>query len=101
MCWLNDLIPYIDKTYSTLTDPVNRAIGGLSMGGGQTLKFGLPHTDLFNWIGAFAPAAPNAPAQNVPDPSIIKANVRYIYLAVGTTDGFETFNRAIPQVLRR
>src|SRR6185369_16877896 len=33
---LNDLIPYIEKTYSASTDPMQRAIGGLSMGGGQT-----------------------------------------------------------------
>ncbi|MBN1578460.1 MAG: esterase family protein [Chitinispirillaceae bacterium] len=82
----NDLIPYIDKTYSTLTDPLNRAIGGLSMGGGQALNYGLPHTDVFNWIGAFAPAVPNAPEKNVPDPSVIKANVRYIFIGVGTAD---------------
>lgn len=83
---LKDLIPYIDKKYSTLIDPLSRAIGGLSMGGGQTLNFGLTNTDVFNWIGAFAPAIPNAPEKNVPDPSVIKEKMRYIFIGVGTAD---------------
>ena len=40
---LNDLIPFIEKTYPTLTDKDHRAIAGLSMGGGQSLNFGLGH----------------------------------------------------------
>lgn len=86
---LNDLIPHIDSTYSTLADPVDRAVGGWSMGGGQSLKFGLPHTDVFNWIGAFAPAAHHSPAQIIPDPSVIQEKVQFIYLGVGTNDGLK------------
>ncbi|MDB5239420.1 MAG: esterase, partial [Spirosoma sp.] len=37
---LNDLIPFIEKKYPTLTDREHRAIAGLSMGGGQSLNFG-------------------------------------------------------------
>src|SRR5215213_7360538 len=36
---LNDLIPYIENFFSTLKDRENRAIAGLSMGGGQSLNF--------------------------------------------------------------
>ena len=35
---INDLIPMIDATYRTLADRDNRAMAGLSMGGGQTLQ---------------------------------------------------------------
>jgi enterochelin esterase-like enzyme len=38
---LNDLIPYIEKNFPVLTDREHRAIAGLSMGGGQSLNFGL------------------------------------------------------------
>jgi enterochelin esterase-like enzyme len=38
---LTDLIPFVEKKYSTLTDREHRAIAGLSMGGGQSLNFGL------------------------------------------------------------
>ncbi len=36
---LNDLIPFIQSKYSTQTDRENRALAGLSMGGGQSLDF--------------------------------------------------------------
>nr|GFC53335.1 hypothetical protein [Tanacetum cinerariifolium] len=38
---LTDLIPYVEKHYPALTTRENRAIAGLSMGGGQSLDFGL------------------------------------------------------------
>src|SRR5690606_27642748 len=38
---LNDLIPFIEKKYPVLNDREHRAIAGLSMGGGQSLNFGL------------------------------------------------------------
>jgi enterochelin esterase-like enzyme len=85
---LKDLIPHIEKTYSVLTDPANRAIAGLSMGGGQTYNFGLKNHTLFSWMGAYS-AAPNtnAPAANIPDPEAIKRSMRYIYISCGTKDG--------------
>ena len=55
---LQDVIPAIESRYSVQADREHRAIAGLSMGGGQTLNFGLGHLDTFAWIGAFS-AAPN------------------------------------------
>jgi enterochelin esterase-like enzyme len=88
---LNDLIPHIEKTYSASTEPIQRAIAGLSMGGGQTYNFGLPNSTVFNWMGAFS-AAPNtiAPETNIKDPAVIKKNMRYIYISVGTKDGLKS-----------
>jgi hypothetical protein len=40
---LDNLIPAIEKKYAALTDREHRARAGLSMGGGQTLNFGLGH----------------------------------------------------------
>jgi enterochelin esterase-like enzyme len=47
---LNDLIPFIEKKFPTYTDREHRAIAGLSMGGGQSLNFGLGNLDKFAWI---------------------------------------------------
>ena len=55
---LNDLIPFIEKYYPVYTDREHRAIAGLSMGGGQSLNFGLGNLDKFAWIGGFS-SAPN------------------------------------------
>ena len=55
---LTDLIPFIEKTYSVKADRESRALAGLSMGGGQSLNFGLSNLDTFAWVGGFS-SAPN------------------------------------------
>ncbi len=50
---LDDVIPSIESEYSVAADREHRALAGLSMGGGQTLNFGLTHLDTFAWIGDF------------------------------------------------
>ena len=50
------LIPFVDRTYRTLTDRDNRAMAGLSMGGMQTFHITLNHLDLFSHIGGFSGA---------------------------------------------
>jgi enterochelin esterase-like enzyme len=51
---LNDLIPFVDKNYRTLTDGKNRAMAGLSMGGMVTTSVTLPNLDKFAYIGCFS-----------------------------------------------
>ena len=84
---LNDVIPTIESRYSTLSDREHRALAGLSMGGGQTLNFGLGHLDRFAWIGAFS-SAPNTkqPAQLVPDPAAAKRQLKLLWLSCGNRD---------------
>src|SRR5205814_10288914 len=52
--FLTDLLPYVEKTYRTLTDRQSRAIAGLSMGGNQTLNIAIPHLDKFAYVGVFS-----------------------------------------------
>ena len=67
---IDDLIPFIESKYSVKKGRESRALAGLSMGGGQSLNFGLGHPDLFPWIGGFS-SAPNTklPEELVPNPS--------------------------------
>lgn len=51
-----DVIPYIDSRYRTRADRDDRAIIGLSMGGGQSLSIGLNHLELFSYVGGFSAA---------------------------------------------
>ncbi len=51
-----DLIPFIDSQFRTIPDREHRALSGLSMGGGQPVRIGLHHPDLFSYLGAFSPA---------------------------------------------
>lgn len=51
---LTDIVPMIDRTYRVAGGRENRAIAGLSMGGGQAFTIGLKHLDQFAWIGQFS-----------------------------------------------
>jgi enterochelin esterase-like enzyme len=85
---INDLIPWVEKTYSAATDADSRAISGLSMGGGQTFNFGFPNIDKFHYIGPYS-AAPNTqnPEQTIKDLNALKQSVKLIFIACGTADG--------------
>jgi enterochelin esterase-like enzyme len=56
--FLEDVIPFAERTYKVATTPDRRAIAGLSMGGGQSLTIGLQHPELFHWVMGFSSAAP-------------------------------------------
>ena len=49
-----NIVPFIDKNYRTLTDAKNRALCGLSMGGGQAFYVGLASLDYFGSVGVFS-----------------------------------------------
>ena len=85
---LDDVIPAIQSRYSTYTNRENRALAGLSMGGGQSLNFGLTHLDTFAWIGGFS-SAPNTkkPADLVPDPAAAQAQIKLLWISAGNKDG--------------
>lgn len=82
-----DLIPFIEKTYSVRTDRESRALAGLSMGGGQTLNFGLTRHDSFAWLGAFAPAPNTRPAADlIKDPVATSKKLKLLWLSCGDKD---------------
>jgi len=51
---LDELIPYIDANFRTLSDQPHRAMAGLSMGGMETKTITLKHLDTFSHIGLFS-----------------------------------------------
>jgi enterochelin esterase-like enzyme len=97
---LDDVIPTIESRYSTYTNRENRAIAGLSMGGGQSLNFGLAHLDKFAWVGGFS-SAPNTkpPAQLIPDPNAAQ-QLKLLWLSCGSKDGLITLNQGLHAYLK-
>ena len=91
---LNDLIPYIEKKYPVLNDRESRAIAGLSMGGGQSLNFGLGNLDKFAWVGGFS-SAPNTkrPEELIPDPVAAKSKLKLLWISCGDNDGLIAFSK--------
>nr|WP_320021159.1 alpha/beta hydrolase-fold protein [uncultured Draconibacterium sp.] len=49
-----NIVPFIDTNYRTLANPGNRAICGLSMGGGQSFFVGLESPEYFGSVGVFS-----------------------------------------------
>ncbi|MGB3004921.1 MAG: alpha/beta hydrolase-fold protein [Chitinophagaceae bacterium] len=97
---LNDLIPFIEKKYSVFTDREHRAVAGLSMGGGQSLNFGLGNLDKFAWIGGFS-SAPNTktPQELVPDIAAAKEKIKLLYMSCGASDGLISFSKRLHDYL--
>jgi enterochelin esterase-like enzyme len=91
---INDLIPYVEKTYPVLKDREHRAIAGLSMGGGQSLNFGLGNLDKFAWVGGFS-SAPNTktPEELMPNPADAKTKLKLLWISCGDKDGLITFSK--------
>ena len=85
---IDDLIPFIQSQYSTYTDQEHRAIAGLSMGGGQSLNFGLGNLDKFAFVGGFS-SAPNTkqPEQLIPDVDAMKKANKVLWMVCGSKDG--------------
>jgi enterochelin esterase-like enzyme len=95
----NDLIPYIEKNYSTYAEysddgydmsasREHRAMAGLSMGGMQTINIGIGEcVDLFAYFGAFS-AAPTSNTASV-TADLLKDSpyeIKYFYNICGTDD---------------
>ena len=53
---VEEIIPYIDRTFPTIRDRSGRFIGGVSSGGYTALSIGLRHPELFTKIGGHMPA---------------------------------------------
>jgi enterochelin esterase-like enzyme len=98
---LEDLIPYVESHYSVKADREHRALAGLSMGGGQSLNFGLKHLDTFAWIGGFS-SAPNTrpPAELLPDPAAAKEKLKLLYLSCGNKDGLIRISQGVHAYLK-
>jgi enterochelin esterase family protein len=86
---LTDLIPTIDARYRTRGDRENRAMAGLSMGGGQTLQITSKHLNLFAWIGSFSAPLRNFDAKTsmngvLTDAAAFNKQVRLLWIGAGT-----------------
>ncbi|MCB8995280.1 MAG: esterase family protein [Bacteroidales bacterium] len=98
---LTSLIPFIKKNYPVKKGREHRAIAGLSMGGGQSLNFGLGNPDQFAWVGGFS-SAPNTkpPEELVPLPEKTKKQLRLLWISCGGNDGLLPFSQRTHDYLK-
>ena len=92
---LNDLIPYVDSHFRTLSDREHRAMAGLSWGGHQTFDVVLNHLDKFSYMGTFSGAIFGVDLQTVYNgiftrPDEFNKKIHYLYMSSGTEENFGT-----------
>jgi enterochelin esterase family protein len=101
---VKDLIPFIDGSFRTLADREHRAIAGLSMGGGQAMRTGLGHLDLFAWVGTFSGALRDFHIESsyggvFRDAAAANRQLRLLWIGCGTEDRLIQSAREIHQLL--
>ena len=92
---INDMIPYIDSHFRTLTDGNNRAMAGLSMGTFVTRVVALANLDKFSYIGIFSGGTV------VPADISDKSKVKLLFMSFGSrergSDGLKAAADALQQ----
>lgn len=88
---LGEVLPFVEKNYRVSREAKDRAIVGLSMGGGHALRIGLGHPDRFRWVGAFSSAAPEEGLETrfasvLAAARAKKPDTPHLYIAIGRDD---------------
>jgi enterochelin esterase family protein len=115
--FVEDIMPQIESRYRVLTDRKNRAMAGLSMGGGQTLNIGFTHLDKFGYLGVFSsgvfgivggsrPPTTNEPPWEVRqketlDNASLKEGLKLLWFATGKDDFLVKTSQATVDMLKK
>ncbi len=84
---VEDIIPYVEKHYRVKDDMENRAIAGLSMGGGQTMTATALYPRTFGYIGVWSAGSRLTDEQLSLRLSLLKtAGAKLFYVACGVDD---------------
>jgi enterochelin esterase family protein len=104
---LQEVIPLVERNYRVYTDADQRAIAGLSMGGGQALSIGLARTDLFHYVLGFSGAV-GGPFMNaetefgeaLSKPEVLNSRLRLLWVSCGKQDFLYQANRQFVDMLK-
>jgi len=104
---LNDVVPQVEKHFRVKTGPENRALAGLSMGGGQTTRVLTTHPDQFGYVaiwsaglfGGNPEAFENQNAAFVKNTAEVNKSVKLLEITVGDKDFALAGSKALAGVL--
>jgi enterochelin esterase family protein len=104
--FMSEIVPLVEKAYRISGKPADRAIAGLSMGGGQSLSIGLTNTDRFSWIGVFSmglrgPEQEAPWAQVVADAAAVNKRLRLFWIACGKADALIEPAQRLSETLKK
>jgi enterochelin esterase family protein len=81
-----EIVPFVEKHYRVLPGKDNRAIAGLSMGGGHTVQATNNNPGVFGWIGVWSAGGQDTPEFAAALTKVKNAGVKHYWIGVGTTD---------------
>lgn len=101
---IEDVIPLIESRFRVMPDRTQRAIAGLSMGGGQSLSIGLNHVDLFAYVAGFSSGLRPADFDKTyaaadAKPKAVNDGLRLLWIGCGKDDGAMANNQAFTKFL--
>ena len=77
--------PMVESKYRVFTDRAHRAIGGLSMGAGQSMAIGLHNLDQFAYIAAFSGGGNRAEWEKA-EAAVLNQKLKVLWIGCGTED---------------
>jgi enterochelin esterase family protein len=87
---VEDIIPMVERSYRVSKKPDDRAIAGLSMGGGQTVNIAFSHPQMFRYVALMSPAAgagvERVYADFLKDPAAVNKQFKLLWIGVGKDD---------------
>jgi enterochelin esterase-like enzyme len=87
---VEDVMPMVESSYKVSKRTDDRALAGLSMGGGQTINIAFSHPELFRYVVLMSPAAGASVEKIYPklmaDPSIANKQWKLFWVGVGKDD---------------
>jgi len=87
---VNELVPYVDANFRTLSDQPHRAMAGLSMGGAETKFVTLRNLDKFSHIGLFSGGT--ITPQDVEATPDFKEKVKVVFASCGSRESPDNLN---------
>jgi enterochelin esterase-like enzyme len=81
---IDELIPFVDANFRTLSNSENRAMAGLSMGGMETRTITLANPDVFNYTGVFSGGSFSV--DNVENAPGFKENMKLVFISYGSRE---------------
>jgi enterochelin esterase-like enzyme len=103
---LGDVIPFIESEYRASKDRGQRALAGLSMGGGQALTIGLQHPELFSQVAGFSAAVRVAEPEKtfaglLANPAETNQKLKLLGIGCGTEDSLFQANQEFSGFLKK
>jgi len=100
---IEEVMPQVEKKYRVASGRENRAVVGLSMGGGQALHIGLSHLDRFSAVAAFSSAVPPRFEARfdslLKNPNVTNKKLKLLWIGCGRQDPAFERNQKLSELL--